>query len=66
MRDIFLLQEHWLTPANLYNLNIDFPEYTAIGKSAMELTVEQGPLRGRPFGGVATLVKRDRDPTIAR
>ena len=57
--DIFLLQEHWLTPANLYNLNIDFPEYTAIGKSAMELTVEQGPLRGRPFGGVATLVKRD-------
>jgi exonuclease III len=57
--DIFLLQEHWLTPANLYKLNTHFPEYVAIGKSAMELSVEQGPLRGRPFGGVVFLVKRD-------
>lgn len=57
--DIILLQEHWLTPANLHKLNLHFPEYVAIGKSAMELSVEQGPLRGRPFGGVAFLVKRD-------
>jgi exonuclease III len=57
--DFILLQEHWLTPANLYKLDIDFPEYVAIGKSAMDLCVEQGPLRGRPFGGVTTLVKRD-------
>ena len=52
--DIFLLQKHWLTPANLCILEIDFPDYIAIGKSAMELTVELGPLRGRPFGGGVT------------
>ena len=57
--DLLLLQEHWLTPANLNKLDLYFPEYVAIGKSAMELCVEQGPLRGRPFGGVATLVKRE-------
>jgi exonuclease III len=57
--DIFLLQEHWLTPDNLNKLGINFPEYVAIGKSAMELSVQQGPLRGRPFGGVAFLVKRE-------
>jgi exonuclease III len=57
--DIVLLQEHWLTPSMLYKLTDDFPEYIAIGKSAMELCVQQGPLRGRPFGGVSTLVKRD-------
>ena len=38
--DLFLLQEHWLTPANLHKLNLYFPEYVAIGKSAMELCVE--------------------------
>ncbi|MFM2293446.1 MAG: hypothetical protein RIS29_3259, partial [Bacteroidota bacterium] len=55
---IFLFQEHWLTPANLCLLTKYFPEYIAIGKSAMELLMEQGPLRGRPFGGVAILVKQ--------
>jgi len=55
--DIFLLQEHWLTPANLCLFSSVFPEYTAIGKSAMGTSVEQGPLRGRPFGGVTILVK---------
>lgn len=57
--DIVLLQEHWLTPSMLHKLSDDFPEYIAIGKSAMELCVQQGPLRGRPFGGVSTLVKRE-------
>jgi hypothetical protein len=54
----FLLQEHWLTPANLCLLTKYFPEYITIGKSAMELLMEQGPLTGRPFGGVAILVKQ--------
>ena len=56
--DIILLQEHWLTPANLCYFDSNFPEYIAIGISAMESCIEQGPLRGRPFGGVTTLIKR--------
>ena len=40
--DIILLQEYWLTPGNVCKLDIDFPEYVAIGKSAREPCVEQG------------------------
>jgi len=57
--DIFLLQEHWLTPTNLHNFAVRFPDYLGFGKSAMESCVESGPLRGRPYGGVITLVKHD-------
>jgi len=56
--DIFILQEHWLTPANLYKFNNSFPEYMCFGSSAMCSDVEPGVglLRGRPHGGVMTLV----------
>jgi len=37
----------------------DFPEYYVFGSSAMERSVEIGPLSGRPFGGTAILVKND-------
>jgi len=57
--DIFLLQEHWLTPANLNNFAIKFPDYIAVGKSAMDKAVESGPIRGRPYGGVTTLIRSD-------
>jgi len=55
--DIFLLQEHWLTPATLSLFNSRFNGYTPFGGSAMSSCVEKGMLRGRPFGGVMTLVK---------
>jgi exonuclease III len=54
--DIILMQEHWLTPANLYKLD-DFDGYYAFGSSAMNNTIVQGPLYGRPFGGVGALIK---------
>ena len=56
--DIFLLQEHWLTPANLYKLEEYFPQYLCIGTSAMRSSVESGVLYGRPFGGVSILVSK--------
>jgi endonuclease/exonuclease/phosphatase family metal-dependent hydrolase len=56
--DVFLLQEHWLTPANLCKFN-RFSEYFTFGCSAMAKAVESGPLRGRPFGGVVALIKHD-------
>jgi len=56
--DIFLLQEHWLTPANLSKFEDNFPQYICYGASAMATCVETGVLRGRPFGGVMTLVSR--------
>ena len=54
--DIFLLQEHWLTPANLCLFNSRFSDYTLFGGSAMSGCVQKGMLRGRPFGGVVSLV----------
>ena len=56
--DIFLLQERWLTPANLYKLEENFPQYLCIGTSAMRSSVESGVLYGRPFGGVCILVSK--------
>ena len=54
--DVIFLQEHWLTPDKLIKLK-DFPGYFAFGSSAMSHAVESGVLRGRPYGGVAILVK---------
>jgi len=56
--DIFLLQEHWLTPANLFKLD-KFTEYFTFGCSAMSKAVESGILRGRPFGGVSILINNN-------
>ena len=58
--DILLLQEHWLTPASLYKFDQRFNGYFSFGSSAMGHAVESGMLRGRPFGGVMTLIKNDR------
>lgn len=56
--DVFLLQEHWLTPSNLNKFDI-FKDYFCFGSSAMTTCVEEGMMRGRPFGGVMTLVKNN-------
>ena len=57
--DIFMLQEHWLTPTNLCKFNEMFPDYYGFGISALTSKVESGPLVGRPYGGVITLVKTE-------
>ena len=54
--DIFMLQEHWLTPMNLCLFEKHFDSYFAFGSSALVNCVESGMLRGRPFGGVITLI----------
>jgi len=40
--DIFLLQEHWLTPANLVNFDNRFTDYISFGSSTMSSHVESG------------------------
>ena len=54
--DIFLLQEHWLTPDNLCVFDKYFPDFFSFGCSAMSKRIESGMLIGRPFGGVVTLI----------
>jgi len=55
---LVLLQEHWLTPANLYKFSENFPKYSSFDSSAMSSTVATGVLYGRPFEGVMTLVNK--------
>ena len=57
--DVIFLQEHWLTPANLSRFDEKILTHFCFGKSAMSECVSQGPLRGRPYGGVMTLIKND-------
>lgn len=57
--DIFMLQEHWLTPANLTKFNENISQYHCFGSSAMGNAVANGPIYGRPFGGTAILIKND-------
>ncbi len=55
---VFMLQEHWLTPAAMSKFDDDFPDYFCFGCSAMTERVESGMLFGRPFGGVAILTHK--------
>ena len=56
--DVMLLQEHWLTPANLSKFDI-FTDYFSFGCSALSESVASGILIGRPYGGVITLIKNE-------
>lgn len=60
--DLVLLQEHWLTPDTLTKFNVEFSNYYAFGSSALGDMIESGPLVGRPFGGVMTLIRNDLLP----
>ena len=54
-----LVQEHWLTPANLTRFDNISSLYFWYGSSAMSVAVGEGPVYGRPFGGTAILIIRN-------
>jgi len=56
--DIFMVQEHWLSPDNLYKLDAISDDYFVFGSSAMMTCVSSGPLVGRPFGGTAIFINK--------
>ena len=58
--DVLLVQEHWLSPAMLYKINdIIGVDYFCFAYSSMALVCSSDVLRGRPFGGLAIIVKRE-------
>jgi len=57
--NVFMFQEHWLTPANLCLFQKQFTDYFAFGSSAMLSSIASGMLHGRPFGGVMTLISNN-------
>lgn len=57
--DILFLQEHWLSPDSLNKIDFVCPGYYAFSVSSFESSVSSGLLRGRPYGGLAILVKNN-------
>ena len=56
---IFVLQEHWLTPANLGKFNDFFDGYFNFGSSAMSHIVESDIFYGRPYGGTMFMINNN-------
>ena len=54
--DIIFIQEHWLSPSNMHKILSNSANYSAYGISAMEECLSKGVLKGRPWGGVCTIV----------
>jgi len=61
---IIFVQEHWLQSSQLDLFNNIDQRFMFYGKSAMGNRVMSGMLRGRPFGGVGVLVRKDLAPFI--
>ena len=53
---IIMVQEHWLPDSQMYLIDSFSPSHTAFGVSAMTKAAETSVLRGRPYGGVSTLI----------
>ncbi|KOB52115.1 reverse transcriptase, partial [Operophtera brumata] len=58
--DVIALQETWLLPHDLGMLDTIDVNFTATSKSAVDTSA--GILRGRPYGGVAILWRKNLFP----
>ena len=61
--DIIAIHDHWLAKHDLAKLDLDklynfHDSFQCIVKSAMTNKLESGILVGRPFGGLAVLIKK--------
>ena len=63
--DFMLLQEHWLSSDVLYKLDNLAHGYSCFSVSSMDSVLETCLLRGRPFGGLAILVKENHHSCCA-
>ena len=56
--NIVFVQEHWLAPFNLLDIQDLCPDSICILSSAMNDVTAAGVLKGRPFGGVGILIDK--------
>jgi len=57
--DVVFIQEHWLQPYDCMKLNTFCDTHIGFSVSSMTDSVQSSILRGRPFGGVGMLIKKD-------
>ena len=56
--DVVFLQEHWLSSADSASLNC-IDSHVLYASYAVDSALSKGVLYGRPFGGVAVLIRRE-------
>jgi len=56
--DIILCQEHWLLTSQLEKISNLSSDFHCVSVSSMDDICGRGVLRGRPFGGLATFVRK--------
>jgi len=56
--DIIAVQEHWLADSDLDKITNLHDDFSVIARSAMTDKLQQGFLRGRPFGGLALMFRK--------
>ena len=56
--DIIFVQKHWLLSCELHLLQDINNDFVVFAKSSMDDKIAHGLLVGRPFGGVAVLVRK--------
>ena len=61
-----MCQETWVTPDQLSYFDSFKIDYYVFGISAMDSTLSQGILRGRPKGGVFTFVSKSLESSLGR
>ena len=59
-----VVQEHWLQPSQLHLLNNINDNFVSYRKSSMERNVCSGLLKGRPFGVVGVLWRKELAPFV--
>ena len=63
--DVIYIQEHWLAPFNLHDVQDMCPDMLCLMSSAMTDVISKGVLKGRPFGGVGILLN-NKVATVAK
>ena len=56
--DVIFVQEHWLLSSNLDCFDTLSSDHIGIACSSMDDRCSKGILKGRPFGGLAVLIRR--------
>jgi len=62
--DIIFVQEHWLLKSQLYMFDNINDNFNFFGQSSLDEVTSRGLLKGRPFGGVGVLWRKELAPIV--
>jgi len=63
--DLIFVQEHWLQNSQLHMFNTTDDQFKFYSNSSMENRLSKGVLKGRPFGGLGVLWRKDLNAIVS-